>query len=193
MLIPDGFAQINAIHTGNGVPTGAQWTLGVGLGTFGGDPEALAKAFETWILASGLYVNVASDISMTSVLVKYGPNSTGPSFLEPANEPGSGGTGSSTQVAFLIHKATSLGGRAGRGRFFLPGVPESNVNSNGLLTSGTATAVNADLDSFLTELTNDGLIPVVLHAEGSPITTPTAITSLTCDAKVATQRRRLRR
>ena len=96
-------------------------------------------------------------------------------------------------MSYLIHKSTSLGGRAGRGRFFLPGVPESLVNSNGLLTSGTATAIDSAMSDFIGEMTATGVVPVVLHAEGSPITTPTAITAFSCDAKAATQRRRLRR
>jgi hypothetical protein len=193
MLIPEGFAQINAINTGAGVPTGAQWTLGIGLEDSLFTPETLAKEFENWLLNSGLYQSVANDVAVTSVLCKFGPNNTGPSFLEVANEPGSGGTGGPPNTAFLVHKQTSLGGRAGRGRFFLPGVPEAVVNSNGLLTSGTATAVNNRLSDFIGEMTASGVVPVVLHNEGSPIVIPTAITAMTCDAKVATQRRRLRR
>jgi len=193
MIIPEGFAQINAIHTGNGVPTGAQWTLGVGLEDSLFTPETLAKAFEIWILDSSLYTQLGSDVVLSSVLVKFGPNATGPSFLEPANEPGNGGTGSSPNVAYLTHKGTSLGGRAGRGRAFLPAVPESNVNSNGLLVSGVATAVSNSLQSILDSMTADSVVPVVLHSEGSPITEPTAITAWTCDARAATQRRRLRR
>lgn len=193
MIIPDGFAQINAIHTGDAAPTGAQWTLAVGLDSFSGGPADLAQTFETWILDSTLYSNVSSLVVMTAVLVKYGPNATGPSHLEPANEPGTGGTGSAPNVSFLTHKTTSLGGRAGRGRAFIPGVPEGDVNSNGLLTSGTATAVSLALASIIASANSDGCIPVVLHNEGSPITLPTAITSWDCDAKAATQRRRLRR
>jgi len=193
MLIPEGFAQINAIHTGVGAPTGAQWTLGVGLEDSLFTPETLAKAFEIWLLDANLYAQLGSDVTMTAVLVKFGPNATGPSFLEAANEPGTGGTGSSPNVAFLTHKATSLGGRAGRGRAFLPAVPESSVNSNGLLTSGVATAVSNSLQSILDSMTADSVVPVVLHSEGSPITEPTAVTAWTCDAKAATQRRRLRR
>lgn len=193
MIIPEGFAQINAIHTGNGVPTGAQWTLAVGLDSFTGGPEDLAKAFELWILDSDLYDNIGSDVTMSSVLVKFGPNATGPSWLEPANEPGTGGTGSSPQVAYLTNKGTSLGGRAGRGRAYLPGVPEANVNSNGNLVSGVANAVSLSLAAVIAAANTDGCIPVVLHAEGSPLTLPTAITSWSCNAVAATQRRRLRR
>jgi hypothetical protein len=193
MIIPAGFAQINAIHTGAGVPTGAQWTIGVDHTAFSGDPQAVAQAFETILLNSGLYANVHSDCDMTSVLVKFGPNDTGPSVLEPANEPGTGGTGGAAAPAFLIHKNTLLGGRAGRGRFFLPGVPETAVGPGGVLASGVVTAVNTALNAFWGDMATADLGLVLLHAEGSPITTPTIIESLTCDPVVGTQRRRQRR
>jgi len=193
MIIPAGYAQINAIHTGAGVPTGAQWTIGVDRTAFSGDPQNVAQAFETILLNSGLYANVHSDCDMTSVLVKFGPNETGPSALEPANEPGTGGTGGAAAPAFLIHKNTDLGGRAGRGRFFLPGVPETAVGPGGVLASGVTTAVNTALASFWLDMGDENLGLVLLHSEGSPITTPTVITSLSCDPVVATQRRRQRR
>lgn len=193
MIIPDGFAQINAIHTGAGVPTGAEWTLGVGLDTFTGTPNDLAKAFEVWLLASALYVQVSASVTMTAVLVKFGPNATGPSSLEPANQPGTDSSESTPAPSFLIHKNTDDGGRAGRGRFYLPGVPEIDVEIGGALSSGKATAVNTALGILKSEMEADGVIPMVLHGAGSPLSTPSPITSFSCDARIATQRRRLRR
>jgi len=193
VIIPEGFAQINAIHTGLGVPTGAQWTLAVAHDGFTGGPTAVAQAFETILLNSGLYANVNSDTDMTSVLVKFGPNATGPSALEPANEPGTGGTAGAAAPAYLIHKVTALGGRAGRGRFFIPGVPEAAVGPGGVLASGVASAVTTAVGELLADLIAVDLPPVLLHNEGSPVSTPTTITDLTCDPVVATQRRRQRR
>ena len=193
MIIPAGFAQLNAIHAGAAVPTGAQYTIGFDLQSYSGGPQDLAQLFELAVVASGLYANLANTVDLVAVLVKEGPNATGPSHLEPANQPSSGGTAGATAPAFLIHKNTDLGGRAGRGRMFLPGVPEASVNPGGVLASGVATAVTNDLQVLFSEMTAENAIPVVLHNLGSPITTPTPITSFVCDPVVATQRRRQRR
>jgi len=193
MLIPEGAAQINVIHTGAGVPTGAQWTLGVDLTGNTGDPEQVGKDFEVVLLNSGIYGFVATGVNATSVLVKFGPNATGPSFLEPANEPGTGNATGSPAVSFLIHKTTAEGGRTGRGRFFLPGVPESSVAPGGVLEGGIATALGASLADFHADLVAANLSPLLLHAETSPVTGATPITAFSCDSRVATQRRRNRR
>jgi hypothetical protein len=193
VLIPAGFAQINVIHTGAQVPTGAQWTLGIDLQGNSGDPEQVAKDFEVVLLNSGIYNHVCADCDVTSVLVKFGPNDTGPSFLEAANEPGQATSGGAPQASYLIHKATAIGGRAGRGRFFLPGVPEGNIQPGGVLTSGVATALNATLVDFHFDLTAANMAPVLLHSPESPLSGAEQITGFSCDSRIATQRRRNRR
>jgi len=193
VIIPVGCAQINAIHTGDGCPTGAQWTLGVDIDGFSGDPTAVAQAFEVALNNSGIYSLVSSSVTMTSVLVKFGPNATGPSALEPANEPGTETADMIPNTCYLIHKNTADGGHAGRGRFYLPGVPESDVLTGGLLVSGRASLMNGFLADFIADMTAANLPPLVLHNEDSPITVPSLIESFSCDTKVATQRRRLRR
>lgn len=193
MIIPTNFAQINVIHTGSVVPTGAEWTLGVAHDGFVGDPNDVAQAFETILLDSTLYASVANDCDVTSVLVKFGPNDTGASGLEPANEPGTGGTGGAAAPAYLIHKNTALGGRAGRGRFFLPGIPETAIGPGGAIVGGALSAINAALASMHADLVGADLPPVLLHSAGSPISAPTTITSFSVDATAATQRRRQRR
>jgi hypothetical protein len=193
MIIPEGYAQINAIHTGTSLPTGAEWTLGVKREDFVGDVTDIAQAFEAALLASTLYGNVSLGVTMSSVLVKEGPNSTGASVIEPANEPGTNGNQASPNTAFLIRKETELGGRAGRGRFYLPGVPDANINPNGTLVSGVTAALQTDLDALYNALVAVELIPVVLHNAGSPLIIPTEITRFAPQSVAATQRRRLRR
>ena len=193
MLIPLGFAQINAIHTGSALPFRSEWTLAVNHDNIEQTPIQVAQKFEDALQASNLYDSVSLGVTMTSVLVKFGPNDTGKSALEPANEPGVAGNSAAPQVAYLIHKNTDDGGRAGRGRFFLPGVPDANVNPNGTILGGTLTTMQTALDTFLANLIADDLIPVVLHNIGSPLSSPSPITSFSPDARAATQRRRLRR
>lgn len=193
MIIPSGYAQLNAIFTGASVPTGAQYTLGLDIGAFAGGTQDIAQAFEASLVTAGLAAQIANNCNMTSVLVKEGPNATGPSFLEPANDPGTGGTAGAVAPAYLVHKNTADGGRAGRGRMYIPGVPEAKVDAGGVLASGVATAVTTAMNTLLADLTAEDLIPVVLHGAGSPISTPSVITAFSCDTVVGTQRRRQRR
>lgn len=94
--------------------------------------------------------------------------------------------------AVLVKKVTSLGGRRNRGRFYVPGLSETDVDSTGtILTTPLAnwgTAVNnlqlgLESDSFLDRL-------VIFHSS-APLT-PTIVADLDVDRKIATQRRRLR-
>jgi hypothetical protein len=106
------------------------------------------------------------------------------------------GTMSSQQVAVLIRKSTAAAGRRNRGRMFIPGAIESEVDQAGLLTPAAVAAWNSavlNLRPGNTIHTAFGFLdePVILHDSGSQ--TPTAITDLSCQSRVATQRRRLRR
>lgn len=100
-------------------------------------------------------------------------------------------------VAFLVHKRTALAGRHGRGRLFLPGVPEGSVDNVGNVLAGTLTGFNAALATWRTDIAADvnfvGM--VVLHDDASisPTPAPTLVTSISMDPVVATQRRRLRK
>jgi len=102
-----------------------------------------------------------------------------------------GGGGAAPNLAYLVRKTTDQGGRAGRGRMYIPGVEESDVNSAGVLEGGIlatfATVIGDMLNDFST---ND--VPIrLLH--NNPALTPGVVTGLAPQSKTATQRRRLRR
>jgi hypothetical protein len=133
----------------------------------------------------------SSQITATSLLVKLGPNDTGASVVEPISFGGAGASAQSApNVAMLVQKGTNLGGRKGRGRLFIPGVPEASVDPSGIIAAGTITALNAVLGDFITDLQTNDVPMVLLHSDS---TTPTPVTSLNINATAATQRRRLRR
>lgn len=94
--------------------------------------------------------------------------------------------------AVLVQKRTALGGRRNRGRFYVPGIPEGNVDEVGTIAGATLstwqTIVNDILSTFVALLTVDAC--VLLH-NTAPFA-PTPITDLEVAAKIATQRRRLR-
>nr|CRY96835.1 hypothetical protein [uncultured prokaryote] len=101
-------------------------------------------------------------------------------------------------TAMLIRKRTDLAGRRGRGRMYLPGVPETLVSAVGTLTPAYVEDLQDAFDAWYIELTsasgNRFYPPVVLHrSEGiGTEPEPTPIATFVVESKVATQRRRLR-
>jgi hypothetical protein len=194
MIIPSGYAQVNLRFTGADIPTGAEMTFGVNNTVTGWSPEAGINEVGNAIGASDLPDAWNTACTLSSILWKSGPNATGPSAEVSTSYVGTvTGDSDPPQTAMLIRKNTALGGRAGRGRMYQPGVPEAFVNGAGELTGTTATIITALYADFLTILGGSDIPMVLLHAEGSPITTPTTVTSLEVDARCATQRRRNRR
>lgn len=193
MLIPEGYAQFNFKFSGIDLPYGAEFTIGSQIPD---GIEPLPAATHAWDAFNGANVmsQLDNDLHAIGVHCKFGPNDVGPSADYVDDRAGdAGSTGQSPQVALLVQKATSNGGHAGRGRFYLPGVVSSVLDGDGTLHSGFRTALQTTMDDFLDLLSADDYVPVVLHGPDSPLTTPSPILALTVDARVATQRRRMRR
>lgn len=193
MIIPANYAQANFQMTGTACPTGAECTLGLDMTVNTGDPVTIAQfLYEQWV--ADICAIQSQEVTLANVHVKFGPEATG-----PAADFGGSSTGENTasgcqpQVAMLVQKLTNQGGRAGRGRLFMPGLVEADVNQSGLIDSGVlATAIGA-WEAFRAALDAIDIGPVVFHGAGSPLTTPTFIDTLLPVAQVATQRQRNRR
>lgn len=193
MPIPVGFAQVNFFFTGSAVPTGAQCTLGLDLAGYSGTASQCAEDVGAALGVGGLDNETADNCNLTNILVKFGPDSTGPSGSFAFTGDGDQGIQGGPAQAFLVQKNTAFGGRAGRGRLYWPGVPEAGINEAGTIAAGAIAALQTAFTNFKTELEATNLNPVLLHGEGSPITIPTPILSFTVSSTAATQRRRLRR
>lgn len=191
MTIPIGFAQA-AYQMGSNA--GGDWTavVTIGLDVTGQSTtdalyaEAIFDAF-----ANNILDVVSSDARVNGVTIKYGPDATGRTIEH--NElvvGGVGTTGMPPNVAFLARKLTGVGGRQGRGRMFVPGVPEASVDSNGALGGTPLANFQTACTAFFNDLTSADAPPVVLHGDALP---PTDMTSIVALPVVATQRRRLRR
>lgn len=76
---------------------------------------------------------------------------------------------------------------------YLPGVSENAVTEQGAVSQQYIDALNSQWATFLTDASNAGMDPVLLHGVGSPISIPTPITSFSVSAIAATQRLRQRR
>lgn len=193
MNIPTGTAQVNFVFTGDGLPNGAQCTLGVSVDIFSGTPgDAAVACRDAWM--DNLLAIQSPAVTFSEVLVKFGPTATGPSAALVVNSPGTdAGDADSPNVALLVHKQTEFGGRTGRGRMYMPGVPAPDVFVDGTINSTYRAAALAAFSGFYTDLTTANLPPLLLHGENSPVSTPLPITDFLVDGRVATQRRRLRR
>jgi hypothetical protein len=133
-----------------------------------------------------------STLSLVGCLVKYGPNATGPAVLRPALLEGDRDIEiDAPQVTLLIRKTTALGGRANQGRMFHPGVAEGGTQSGGILTVNELVPLQTAFNNFHADFVTQGLPMVLLH--NNEELTPTPITALSVETKVATQRRRLRK
>jgi len=94
------------------------------------------------------------------------------------------------QAAYLVRKIAAVGGRANTGRMYLPGVSESKVDGAGTVDSTFRNGRQTEMNTFLDDLGAADIGFVILHANGS---TPTDVTALLFEGKIATQRRRLKR
>lgn len=192
-VIPSGYCQANYIWGGTSAPSGAECTLGFDVSGWAGTPDELAESIaDQWTV--DCRSNTVTTVTLVRVDVKFGPVATGPSGTFSINSAGLWSTAAAgPNTSYLLHKNTAFGGRAGKGRMYLPGVAESAVNVSGVIDSGVASSITADWSDTLLALGIQGAEAVVLHGDNSPITTPTPITSVAIDATSATQRRRLRR
>lgn len=195
MLIPTGYGQLNLIFTGDTVPTGAQVTLGFENVADEASPTAILSEFATILEGcTDLWATTQANVKCSQLLVKLGPNATGPSATLSVDFDGTySSTDASPAVCYLIRKNTAMGGRQGRGRIYWPGVPLQDVDLGGVLESNLVTGQNSGWTEFFVESTTAQYPPVLLRAEASPINTPEPITGFSCQSVVATQRRRQRR
>lgn len=190
MVIPTNYAQVNLVLGGIGLPNGAEMTFGVhNEAPFTADE--LADVVGDELTAANFDGFITTECQLSSIKVKLGPNSTGPtSELAYVIVGTATGETVAPNTAALISKVTDLGGRQGRGRMYMPGISETSTDAGGQLDAGFAASLQVMWASFRTSMTAAAAEPVLLH--GDEIT-PTLITDFNVQLTLATQRRRLRR
>lgn len=195
MLIPLNYAQANIIYNhGIGTPTGAEVTIGLNTAGFSGSTTDIGQAVYDSLVTSNIFGNLSDDVAIEGVLVKEGPNATGPSALYSNIAQGAvSGDSTPPNTAILVHKVTAFGGRQGRGRMFWPGLPEAGMLGSGNLAGTYQADLQTGFTSFYDELVAADLIPTLLHGDTPSPPGPYGILAFNVDARVATQRRRLRR
>lgn len=194
MIIPTGYAQANIRFTGDAAPNGSEITLGLDLADFaaGTPTDAASDVADAW--SPTVHTILSFELVLSEVYVKFGPNDVGASGSVARAVSGvASGSSVPPNTCILVHKSTTVGGRRGRGRMYVPGMPEPEVGPHGMLSSGYLNSVQNELDDFYAALTTAGLTPVVLHAAGITATpAPYEVTGFIAQGLAASQRERMR-
>jgi hypothetical protein len=189
--IPDLFAQVS-------VPLKHSTLLRTAFVTFGIDnqgsfttPTDIAEAvWDPWNDNFGPRID--TECLMGPIHVQMG---TGSGINPGDGTSSANGTSSLDSLppncAILVRKVTGLGGRANRGRFYVPfACDETGVAQNGTIDGAVVTATQSAMDGLLADLDTAGVPMCILHT-GAGV--PARVVSGTVDTLIATQRRRLGR
>lgn len=194
--IPNLFVQVQAHFTALSF-AGTQPICSWGFDTDAGfDPGLFGPEVGAWM--NILLAPLSSQLGLNSVRVVVGADGGPPYVFQDYPTPGSSGTATggvaSPQTCALVKWSTSVPGRAGRGRTYLPGPSEDAVTNTGQLDPGFVTDMDAAVLEWRTETVSVGLGSlVILHPVGSPLAAdPSVVTVATTEGQVATQRRRNR-
>lgn len=101
----------------------------------------------------------------------------------------------SPAVSLVIAKKTGLAGKSLRGRFYLPGIPETLIDEGGVIDATYLASMQTLVSALLTSVNADAGVDymVLLHDEDSPQPVPHQITSLVARSVAGTMRPRQRR
>lgn len=136
--------------------------------------------------------------------VAVGPPGEAEVGMINTNTAGTGGFATlPTNCALLITKITAQAGKGGRGRMFIPPgyLSEGEVDANGFLSGPALAGYTANATAFFEEA-GSGSSPSILswmlfHNETGTVggggSLPDAITALSVQTQIATQRQRMRR
>ena len=200
LIIPPGFMQVVFRHEFTGDDEEMFCTFGFDLGDWSGTNEEavtfVSQRWGDWVLGF-----CSNQLVHTYATGYIGQDGADPLVVDGVPQDAVGGDSSETlppNCAYLVRKKTGLGGRRGRGRFYVPCPDETQVDRNGAIAGAWLTAIQTNLDDMMEAWgTTAGLgfvTPVILHrSEGEGIEpAPTVVTLLEVDGHIATQRRRLR-
>ena len=102
----------------------------------------------------------------------------------------------SPAVALVVSKLTGFAGRSFRGRVYMPGLRETDVDESGAVAGATVNAWQTAFDNLQTALIADAAVEgvILLHNEGNPNAgIPTPVTRFLVRNVIGTMRPRQRR
>jgi hypothetical protein len=193
VIIPPGYANIQfRMSATNGSASGHKGLTAIGVAIEAADPVQLMEdakdAYESFL--SPYTGNLWEG---DSIVLQVGTSGDPVTYEAGAWEGGSaGGEQLPPNCALLIKKLSGEGGRAHRGRMFIPSPAEDGVGNDGNLSPTQFASFTGDVNDFLAAIqAADGVTDaVIFHTTDDE--SPTVITSLVAQRMIATQRRRLR-
>lgn len=197
LIIPEGYAQTILNWEGSSFVNGnAATVLGFGE-TLGPDPTSLATFAGQVAAATEAEILTSMDtgITLTTVEVIGAVDSATATSGESGARTGEMVPPNCTT---LVRKNVSGRGRRRQGRIFWPGLLQvAEVQEGGVITSGRLSALQGIFDAWLGAIETASGVPMVIlqNSEGitPPISPPPVVGGLVVDAKIASQRDRLRR
>lgn len=202
-IIPPGYAEASIPLKHGGLARAAVITFGVELNDVPTTADANAMLV-TW----KDFMQSSLDASVTAGPLTYRVGQDGGEALVVPGSTTFQGTRDTTgstpaNLAMLLHKRTSRGGRRGRGRMYIPWVlADTDVDEVGAVLSSVVASWNTGLATLLINIQSTSKVDnmVVLHSPSRPGTenptspgSPNVVTTLVADPIIGTQRRRLGR
>lgn len=206
VIIPPGFAMVTQPYFNNDAAEENAVTYGVSLAGWTGTQVAIANELQAEHIARW---QSQTDDGFQLLPTRVQIGNDGPPIVVVATGNIVNGTRAgaaiSPQVAVILTKRTSFGGRQFRGRVYLPGtLLQTDVDQGGRLAAARRTALQTVADLWFSHMetgawsagAGEPLPMVLLHSppkSGLPAPAPTAVNSLEIQPVVGTQRGRLPR
>lgn len=197
MPIPVGFCQLKYVISLAGKP--ATMSYSIGAKQTGGTPTAADYALSGYQAMTANDCPWATNVNQSAKFALEGCEATlmTPSGPIPAfSGPRKTGTVANEEPvpinsSVLVRKNTTLGGRKGRGRLFVPPwfPAEISVDALGNIESTSLAGLQTSWTALIGSFATLDLVPFLFHSDA---TAPTQITSFTVQGLLATQRRRMR-
>ena len=214
-----GLAAVRMSAAGDAQPM--FFTLGVRTSTGPLNQTHARRVFEAF--QGNFKGNIGPEVSFTGCTLYVRQDDGSDVVWEYNASPAIAGTATGpalpNNAAWIVEKNTGRGGRRGRGRMFIPGPPEGQVDAAGVINTTYLAGAQTNINSVFAALPapavpdlTSPVIPVLFHGPTTTTTrsapganprvvtvttgaagpAPDDITSFTIDPKVGTQRRRLR-
>ena len=184
--IPNGFAQVTMHGVCGDADGEVDNVFGVDVSEILTDFDTLASViYNAWMNDFGDFFHEGYTLARVVVAEAIGGQVGESNGTE--NGTVSGGA-APMNVAALAKKVTGLSGKRNHGRIYFGCLPEAYTVGSNLEASGV-TQLQAGCDAFISDLQSSDSPMVILHTS---LATPTPVSALTVETRLATQRGRLR-
>lgn len=210
LVIPATYAEITVVLSppADLSPSTVSWGTS-GVTTSSDLLDAVQASRDAWMATDSFGDVLSSEWVTIQFEGRTDPAGSNLQTLIVENTAGTGGASVlPSNCSALFKKTTGLGGRQKRGRMFIPGlIGEADVDAVGNIDPTVVTNLGTNATTFKAALVSGGFDMYLLHNDEvrnpafpppatdmmpNPDPTPDLVTDLQPEAKIATQRRRMR-